>query len=683
MKKFKLFKLTSLSVVIICIILIFCFNSTLFAGSESSDFEQLDYTELLSDMGTGWNLGNSLEAVIDRTPYETNWGNPVITEEFITQVKEAGFESIRIPVSYIDMIGESPNYTIDSSWLNRVQEVVDYAYSQDMYVIINIHGDGYSTIPGGWLLPNASDQNTIKDKFSKVWQQIASRFLEYDERLIFESMNEVFDGDWDAPEPEHYANFNEYNQIFVDTVRQTGGNNAARWLLVPGWNTNIDYTVKDFGFEIPTDIYRSDSIPSNEKRLAISVHYYSPWGFCGDTSSSVTQWGESATDPDKVSTWGQEDYMEEQFNMMYTKFVTEGYPFIVGEYGTVDKTNIDSENAYYREYFTNTLCSKVKKYGGIPVYWDNGYNGNGGHAVFERNTGNITQKGIIDSIMDGLETTPDYSPDVVPELITPKPLPEGSFTVDYDTAGGGTINVTITNNLTTRNIEGWTMEFDFSGDQEITNLWNGTYTQDGQSVSVSSADYNKKIAANGGSVSFGFSVSYTGTNDIPAYCVINGSTCILDPTATVSPTSTIEPTIEPTTGPTIEPTIEPTTEPTATEIIIPTETSTSENGYIVSYNTQNDWGGGATVSIVINNNTSTIIENWTLTWDFIEDQLISNIWNASYIQSGTYVEVANEPYNGNITSNGGTVSFGFNITYSNTNTIPSNFELNGISCIVE
>ncbi len=496
----------------------------LFAASElSPDFKHLNYTQLLTEMGTGWNLGNTLEANINGTPTETGWGNPTVTKDFISKIKAAGFNSIRIPVSYLSKIGSAPNYTVDATWLNRIKEVVDYAISQDMYVMINMHGDGYKTVIGSWLIVDAENQEPIKEKYAKVWEQVANKFINYDEHLIFESMNEEFDGDWDNPEPEHYANLNEYNQIFVDTVRKTGGNNSARWLLIPGWNTNIDHTTGNYGFVIPSDTYRSASIPSSEKRLAISVHYYSPWEFCGAENGSTTQWGETATDPDKSLSWGQEDYMESQFHAMYEKFVKQGYPFIVGEYGSIDKTRTDPSNNTYRQIFAKTLCSTIKKYGGVPVYWDNGFNGDNGFAIIDRKTGAATQQGIIDAIIEALETTPDFDPDVIPVLVTPTPLPTGSFTVTYDVGGSGTINVIIKNNLTNKNISGWTMEFTFPGNQKITSMWGGTYTQNGSYVAIKNADYTSTIPAKGGTISFGFNVTYSGTNDAPANFIINGS----------------------------------------------------------------------------------------------------------------------------------------------------------------
>ena len=156
--------------------------------------------------------------------------------------------------------------------------------------MINIHGDGYNTIDGSWLLCNGKNQTEIKKKYKKVWKQIAERFKNYDEHLLFESMNEEFDGSYSEPNKEYYQNINDYNQIFVDTVRKTGDNNTKRWLIIPGWNTNIDYTAGDYGFKLPTDQYRDKSIDKEEQRIMISVHYYSPWDFCGGENGVITQW---------------------------------------------------------------------------------------------------------------------------------------------------------------------------------------------------------------------------------------------------------------------------------------------------------------------------------------------------------------------------------------------------------
>lgn len=371
------------------------------AKKDITSFEDLNQSQIVEAMGPGWNLGNQLESVTDNVPEETNWGNPVITEKLIQSVKAAGFKSIRIPVSYFAKIDDDKDYTIDSKWLNRVQEVVDYCIKNDLYAVINIHGDGYNTIDGGWLLCNGKNQTEIKKKYKKVWKQIAERFKNYDEHLLFESMNEEFDGSYSEPNKEYYQNINDYNQIFVDTVRKTGDNNTKRWLIIPGWNTNIDYTAGDYGFKLPTDQYRDKSIDKEEQRIMISVHYYSPWDFCGGENCVITQWGNEADDPSKTSTTCDETYMKNQLNLMKTTFADKGYPVFIGEYGSIDKTSYDSENEYYRAYFARKLCQLSRKNGCIPMYWDNGYNGVHGFGLFDRTTCEITQPVIIDAIMEG------------------------------------------------------------------------------------------------------------------------------------------------------------------------------------------------------------------------------------------------------------------------------------------
>lgn len=371
------------------------------AKKDTTSFEDLNQSQIVEAMGPGWNLGNQLESVTDNVPEETNWGNPVITEKLIQSVKAAGFKSIRIPVSYFAKIDDDKDYTIDSKWLDRVQEVVDYCIKNDLYAVINIHGDGYNTIDGSWLLCNGKNQTEIKKKYKKVWKQIAERFKNYDKHLLFESMNEEFDGSYSEPNKEYYQNINDYNQIFVDTVRKTGDNNTKRWLIIPGWNTNIDYTAGDYGFKLPTDQYRDKSIDKEEQRIMISVHYYSPWDFCGGENCVITQWGNEADDPSKTSTTCDETYMKNQLNLMKTTFADKGYPVFIGEYGSIDKTSYDSENEYYRAYFARKLCQLSRKNGCIPMYWDNGYNGVHGFGLFDRTTCEITQPVIIDAIMEG------------------------------------------------------------------------------------------------------------------------------------------------------------------------------------------------------------------------------------------------------------------------------------------
>ncbi|MBO3731734.1 cellulase family glycosylhydrolase [Glycomyces niveus] len=374
---------------------------------------QRNASQIIADMGAGWNLGNSLEANTNGVPNETAWNNPTVTQSLIDSVQAAGFDTIRIPVSYLNHIGSGPNYTINANWLNRIQQVVDYAYDQGMHVVINMHGDGYKTVGSAWLICDASNQTVIKAKYKSAWQQIATRFRDYDQRLILESMNENFDGQYGAPTQPCYSNINAYNQIFVDTVRQTGGNNGSRWLLVPGWNTNIDYTTGNYGFVIPTDNYRSSVIPSGERRIMISVHYYAPWDFAGEENGTITQWGPNATNASKTSTWGQEDYMDSQMKKTYDAFVSRGYPVVVGEYGSIDKTSHDSANNRYRQDFARTMVATAKKYGAATIYWDNGVNGQYGFGLFNRSSNAVTQQGIVNAIMSGLDAQPSGSTPIV------------------------------------------------------------------------------------------------------------------------------------------------------------------------------------------------------------------------------------------------------------------------------
>lgn len=373
-------------------------------ASNPAEWTELDQSAITAAMGMGWNLGNQLEASNNKVPDETAWGNPTISEDLIKAVKEQGFKTIRIPVSYLSKIGDGPDYKIDEAWLNRIQEVVDYVVNNDMFAIINIHGDGYYTVDGAWLLCVDENQDEIKAKYEKVWQQIAGRFKDYDQHLIFESMNEEFDNTYGEPDPTGYANINAYNQIFVDTVRKTGSNNEKRWLLMPGWNTNIGHTVGDKGFVIPEDtLCKADG-----KRIMISVHFYDPYNFTLDENiaSATTQWGKYATK--KFDTWGQEDYVDSQMKLLNDKFVSQGYPVVIGEMGIVDKTHIDPSMNEFRRYWNEYVVKSAKANGCIPIYWDNGFNGRNGLALFHRLSKEATQPEIIEGMIRAINSEGDY-----------------------------------------------------------------------------------------------------------------------------------------------------------------------------------------------------------------------------------------------------------------------------------
>ncbi len=380
------------------------------AASQNDGTFTIGVSDVAEAMGAGWNLGNQLEACSNGTPGETAWGNPVVTQELISAVADAGFKTVRVPVSYLSMIDDANGYAVDTTWLDRVEEVVQYCYSEDLYVIINMHGDGYNTIDGGWFLVNGDDQEMICEKYEAVWKQIAERFKDYDEKLIFESMNEEFDGTYADPNPDYYANLNKYNQIFVDTVRASGSNNTHRYLLVPGWNTNIDYTVGDYGFILPTD----EDCTAGENRLMVSVHYYDPWDYCGEENIKTYLWGtkgetliaESGLSSTGLGSWGQEDYLDTQFQKLYDAYVSKSIPVIIGEYGCIDKSTANADKTgeiqSNRAYFNGYVAGKAASLGIIPVYWDNGVNAAYGFGVFDRTTYEQTQPEIISTIIEAV-----------------------------------------------------------------------------------------------------------------------------------------------------------------------------------------------------------------------------------------------------------------------------------------
>lgn len=348
------------------------------SSSVASSTGGVNSVALTKLMGIGWNAGNSLDAVGG----ETNWGNPMITQQLINSVKAAGFKTIRLPIAW-SKFSDSNNFVIQSAWMNRVEEVVNYALNADMYVMINMHWDG------GWMQPTYAQQTYVNNRMSIMWNQIATRFRNYDHRLLFAGTNEVMvDGDYGTPTAEYYTVQNSFNQTFVTTVRGTGGNNANRHLVVQGFNTNIDYTVNFV--RIPTD--------SASNRLMMEVHYYDPYNFTLNTSSNITQWGSIATNSGATETWANESYVDSQFQKMKTNFVDRGIGVILGEYGVVSRLNV-SDHERYRIYWNEYITQSAVSHSMVPVYWDNGYSGDGGMALFDRNNGNQLYPSLIQAIV--------------------------------------------------------------------------------------------------------------------------------------------------------------------------------------------------------------------------------------------------------------------------------------------
>jgi endoglucanase len=349
-------------------------------------------SELVASLALGWNLGNSL----DVPEGETEWGNPTVSAELFAAVAAAGFDAVRIPVTWSLHTGTGPDFLIDSAFMTRVEEVVGYAEAAGLLAIINVHHDGADAYDGvEWLsLNDASGAVTpennaaVMARFSAIWSQIATRFAGHGFGLLFESMNEIHDG-YDAPDLAYYDLIGELNQTFVDLVRQSGGNNAARVLVVPGYNTNIDYTVA--GFVAPVD--------TASDRLILSVHFYDPWSYAGEGSTHA--WGALSPGTDS---WGQEDYVVTQYDKLVTSFVSQGLPVIVGEYGAVQQDGYEDYRRYYMEYVTKVMVDR----GIVPFYWDNGGAGTGPDAfgLVSRSDGTVLHPEILEAMMRA--ATEDY-----------------------------------------------------------------------------------------------------------------------------------------------------------------------------------------------------------------------------------------------------------------------------------
>jgi endoglucanase len=358
--------------------------------------------ELLSRLKLGWNLGNSLDA----HESETAWGNPPVTPELVQAVAKAGFNVVRIPVTWTLHMGPAPDFVIDPAWLNRVAEVVDYVHAAGMYAIINVHHDGADgSTKVEWLTLNdasgaitEANNQAVRARFVTVWKQIAKRFAGYGEELWFESMNEVHDG-YGPPNPKYFAIINQLNQAFVDVVRASGGNNAQRDLVVPGYNTNIDHTLA--GFELPKD--------PTPGRLILSVHYYDPYLFALEGKKNT--WGKASPGNDG---WGQEDFVVKQFDRVKARFIDQGVPMIIGEYGACAQQGFEDYRRYYMEYVTKAAVDR----GMLPIYWDNGAEGSGGEkfALFNRATHEPLHPEILAALQRAAKSTYKLS-----EVALPKP----------------------------------------------------------------------------------------------------------------------------------------------------------------------------------------------------------------------------------------------------------------------
>lgn len=314
--------------------------------------------QLVRDMGLGINLGNTFEACGDWISkssienYEKAWGSPIITEKIIKGYADAGFKVLRIPVAWSNLMSEDGTYTINQDLMRNVQQTVDWTIDNGMYAIVNIHWDN------GWFHEFPTKKEESMKKYTRIWTQISDTFRDYGDYLMFESLNEElgwqdmwnrWSGSTDG-KAEAFALANEINQTFVDLVRASGGNNSTRHLLIAGYNTDPELTCDPL-YVMPND-------PAGH--CAVSMHYYIPSTFA--ILDKDAEWGKART------TWGNEEdlkELEKNVNLMKTRFIDNGIPVIIGEYGCAGKNKtVEAVN-----YYLSTVSNALYKANMCPVLW--------------------------------------------------------------------------------------------------------------------------------------------------------------------------------------------------------------------------------------------------------------------------------------------------------------------------
>lgn len=320
-------------------------------------YEEMTAAEFCKGIDVGWNLGNALDATGGSgLSTETSWGNPKTTKELILAVKDAGFNAVRVPTTWYKHVSGN-NYAIDEEWLDRVQEVVDYAYGEDMYVILNAHHEDFND-------PYNDNYKAASKELCAIWKQVAERFKGYDARLIFEGMNEPrkrgTNVEWNGGDAEGREVVNRLNADFVKTVRASGGNNKTRFLMVPTYAASASGLE---GFELPDD-----------ERLIVSIHAYTPYNFAMQTPGTTSFSADNDNSTRELKWLSQ---------TLYDHFVSRGYGVIIGECGATNKDN-SADRKRWAEYFPAVFGQY-----GIPVFlWDNNGYGTGSekYGLIHRDT---------------------------------------------------------------------------------------------------------------------------------------------------------------------------------------------------------------------------------------------------------------------------------------------------------
>lgn len=323
--------------------------------SQVKEIRDISAFDLVKEMKIGWNLGNTLDATGGSgIESETSWQNEVTSKKMVDTVKQAGFNVLRVPTTWDIHVDE--NFNIDKEWLDRVQEVVDYGIDNDMFVILNIHHEE-------WHFPSYDNLDSAKEKLVKLWEQISERFKNYDEHLIFEGLNEPrkknTPQEWTGGDSESRDVVNQFNAAFVETVRNSGGNNISRHLMIPTYAASST-----------SSCLNDMVIPKDDDKIIVSVHAYLPYDFALNTKGT-DQWSiDNTNDTQSI------DKLFEDLDMF---FLSQNIPVIIGEFGSVNKINDNLENNLEARVACGTYyISKAKEHGVPCVWWDNaGFIGSG------------------------------------------------------------------------------------------------------------------------------------------------------------------------------------------------------------------------------------------------------------------------------------------------------------------
>lgn len=303
---------------------------------EARDISSFD---LVAEMGVGWNLGNSFD-VTSRD--KTYWGNPLPSKAIIDAVSEMGFKTLRIPITWGYNQSASAPYTIEASYLESIQNVVDFGFQNHMHVIINVHHDN------AWVRPNAEEAQQTLARLSSLWTQVATHFKAYNDSLIFETLNEPrLEGipeEWSGGTAAGRSYVNDFHKAAVDAIRATGGNNEKRHIMISTWAASTVSTAMN---ELV--------IPNDDPKTIISLHTYFPWSFAGEGTSA---WGSSQ---DKLALQGELEKIKQKW------IVQKGRPVILGEWGTIDKNPLQSRVEYATFY-----AKEAANRGLLTIVWDDG-----------------------------------------------------------------------------------------------------------------------------------------------------------------------------------------------------------------------------------------------------------------------------------------------------------------------